>query len=87
MFLIFTKPGCKFCDKAKEALDARDIPYETTDLSLPENESVLKWFKEDAGFTKVPQIFYGRTHLGGCEQLLEYLEFRYDRNFKEEAAS
>jgi ribonucleotide reductase alpha subunit len=55
---VYTKPGCIYCDLAYELLDKHDIRYEII------TEHVYK---------TVPQIFFGKEHIGGYTDLVKYL--------------
>ena len=44
MFEIYSKPGCSFCEQAKQLLDSKGLPY---------NEHIL-----DVGQVKEPGVSY-----------------------------
>lgn len=85
-FVVFSKPDCKWCDKAKMALQLKDKKFDVFDLTLPESEEpdvskratpymdVALAFR----FRTVPAIFVSKngtavTFLGGYEALEKYL--------------
>jgi glutaredoxin len=72
MIMIWGKPQCPFCDKAKRLLDSREIAYEYKQLGVDfEREDVLAEFPEARTF---PQIVINGLKIGGYEQLGTYLE-------------
>jgi glutaredoxin-like protein len=67
---IFTKPGCPFCAKAKEQLKANGIVYEEVSLG---NGVTTSTIRAVSGKGTVPQVFVGGRHIGGSEELEQYL--------------
>jgi glutaredoxin len=71
--LIYSKPDCPYCVKAKELLDSRGIFYEEkivgVDISSEEYKDLIP------GHTTVPGIYIDGCFLGGYTQLVSY--FRY----------
>ena len=55
---VYTKPGCIYCDLAYELLDKYEIAYD----KITEHEHRM-----------VPQIFFGKEHIGGYTDLVKYL--------------
>jgi peroxiredoxin/glutaredoxin len=64
--LLFTKPGCEFCAKARKALDARGWTYEEVPASPRRLRAV-------SAKSSTPQIFIDGTHIGGADDLQTYL--------------
>lgn len=60
--IIYTKPGCVYCDRAKDLLEDMDIPY----LEAP-----LEQYKEQyaVDHCTAPQIFLDGKHVGGYTEL------------------
>ena len=72
MIMIWGKPQCPFCDKAKRLLDSREIAYEYKQLGVDlRREDILEEFPEARTF---PQIVINGLKIGGYEQLGTYLE-------------
>ena len=67
---VFSKPGCPFCMKAKEALRCARLEYE--EVILGKDASTVS-LRAITGRTSVPQIFIGGQHIGGSEELEAYL--------------
>lgn len=68
---IFTKPGCPFCEKAKEMLTNHGYQYEEIVLGTG---ATLTSLKAVSGRETVPQIFIAGRHLGGSDDLAAFLE-------------
>ncbi|MGB2078229.1 MAG: glutathione peroxidase [Vibrio sp.] len=67
---LFTKPGCTFCAKAKQMLAEKGLQYEEVVLG---KDATTVSLRAISGRTTVPQIFVGGQHIGGSEELAEYL--------------
>jgi len=69
-YMIFGKPSCPYCDRAKQLLSKYNIEYTYIDLSLDEDR--LKQFKEQ-GFRTVPIIYIDDKYIGGFNELQDHL--------------
>lgn len=67
--LLFTKPGCVYCTKAKRLLSEAGIPY----AELPTNPRILRALP---GKRTTPQIFVNGSHIGGADELELWLKAR-----------
>ncbi|WP_312241829.1 glutathione peroxidase [Pantoea sp.] len=67
---VFTKPGCPFCDKAKQLLQEHGMPFE--EIVLGQDATTVS-LRAVSGRATVPQIFIGGRHIGGSEELEHYL--------------
>lgn len=67
---IFTKPGCTFCTQAKQMLMDHGIQYE--EIVLGQDATTVS-LRAVSGRATVPQIFMGGRHIGGSEDLQQYL--------------
>lgn len=66
--VIYTKPTCPFCHRAKHLLQEKNMPFEEIDIAADparRSEMITKAF----GKTTVPQIFIDGTHIGGCDDI------------------
>lgn len=70
-YTVYGKTNCTWCSKATDLLDSLGLPYSYIPLDI--HRERLVWFKEIRGFTTVPQVFLGDTHIGGYTELKEYL--------------
>jgi glutathione-dependent peroxiredoxin len=68
---IITKPGCPFCAKAKEMLEAHGMDYEEILLG---HDATLRSVRAITGNETVPQVFIEGEHIGGSEALESYLK-------------
>lgn len=65
---IYTSPLCGFCHSAKRLLDQKGVAFsEVNVLTNPERKSEM--IQRANGARTVPQIFIGKTHVGGCDDL------------------
>ncbi len=67
---LFSKPGCPFCAKAKQMLLDQGMRYEEVVLGQDATSITLKAV---SGRATVPQIFIDGRHIGGSDELAEYL--------------
>ena len=77
MYLVMGRKNCPYCDKAKEALDGKGIPYTYVDITSGDGITDAVWknfLVEDLEARTVPQIF---RLLGGYDDLrLELMHVR-----------
>ena len=67
---IFTRPGCRFCARAKELLRKNELKFEELVLN---KEFSIRTAKAISGSSKLPQIFINGKKIGGAEDLEKYL--------------
>lgn len=65
---LYFRRTCPYCIRAKAYLDKKGFVYELIDLSNKPEE--LAALKKRTGWRTVPQIFFGDTLIGGCDELL-----------------
>lgn len=65
--VIYTKPGCPYCARAKALLDAKGAAYKEIVASM--DPEIRREMTERSGRTTFPQIFIGDRHVGGCDDL------------------
>jgi glutaredoxin-like protein len=73
--LVFTKPGCSYCARAKELLRGNGIVFEEVTLGKGITTSALRAV---SGKGTAPQVFIGGRLVGGSEELEQYFA-RQDR--------
>ena len=73
MMVMFTtsKFHCPFCEKAKRLLTEHGYKYIEYDIHT--DPDALQQFREHE-FTKVPQVFYNGTLIGGYTNLKDWVE-------------
>lgn len=64
--VIFTKPGCGHCARAKAALEAKSMPY----AELPSSPRILRALP---GARSTPQVFVDGKHIGGADELQAWI--------------
>jgi len=64
---IFTGPGCRHCQTAKDLLKKHDLPFVERDVSDPAEMEELR--KRLPRVRSLPQIFADGEHLGNDEDL------------------
>lgn len=73
-FVVYGKPDCGYCGKAKIALEMNSKVYEYIDIT--QDEDAMDMFIEK-GFRSVPQVFQEgggvSVHIGGFEELYKFL--------------
>ena len=65
---IYTRPGCGYCTAAKALLKRKNAAFTEFDVSKDPALRQQMWDRAGAGST-FPQIFIGKTHVGGCDEL------------------
>ena len=82
--VIYSKPNCIYCDKAKALVKGLDLNYEEKmfgkDFKTPDElfEAVGKQVRT------MPQIIIDDKHIGGYNELVEYFADKGLVNFKGE---
>ena len=69
-FIIHTKPGCPWCEKAKKAIKDSGESYQEIIYAEPDEIAEFKAL----GFKTFPQIYQNGEHIGGFADLLDYLD-------------
>ncbi|AGH80230.1 glutaredoxin family protein [Psychromonas sp. CNPT3] len=67
---LFTKPGCPFCAKAKQALQDKGIAFEEIVLGTDATSVSLKAI---TGQTTVPQLYVNGEHVGDSEAIIAFV--------------
>jgi len=65
---IYTRPGCGYCGAAKSLLTRKQAVFTEFDVTTDPTLRQEMWNRAGEG-TTFPQIFIGKTHVGGCEEL------------------
>lgn len=76
---IYSKPNCQYCDAAKGVFKKLGVQFEerVVGLHLTRDE----FFEKFPGQRTVPQIVVGDKHIGGYNNLLEWMQTNDLRNF------
>jgi glutathione-dependent peroxiredoxin len=68
--VLFSKPGCPHCARARALLEDRGIAYEQVELGKGITFSTIRAV---SGRGTAPQVFIGGRHIGGADDLATYL--------------
>jgi peroxiredoxin/glutaredoxin len=69
--LMLARHGCGHCRRAKQMLNERGIAFEAVHVG---DELSMRGVSAASGKATVPQIFIDGKHIGGADQLAEYLK-------------
>tara|TARA_A100001388_G_scaffold270495_1_gene248052 strand:+ start:2738 stop:3022 length:285 start_codon:yes stop_codon:yes gene_type:complete len=75
--IIYSKPNCPSCIKAKAQFEKMKVPYTTKNIGTDIQPQELFGIFEQKGLPQprtAPQIFIGDTYIGGYEALVKYIE-------------
>ncbi|MEM8593067.1 MAG: glutaredoxin 3 [Pseudomonadota bacterium] len=67
---IYTTQICGFCHAAKRLLTQKGVTYTEIDVGRDPSRRAEMTQRSNGGRT-VPQIFVGKTHVGGCDDLYD----------------
>jgi glutaredoxin-like protein len=71
--VMFSKPGCPHCARAKAALAAHAMRY----TDIPQDQKItLSVLRAVTGRTSWPQVFVGGNLIGGADELEQWLRTR-----------
>lgn len=62
MLTIYSKNNCPFCDRTKQLLESKNVPFNEINI---ENDAESRQMLLDKGLRSVPQIFYGYELIPG----------------------
>ena len=79
--VVYSKPACQFCVKAKDLLTR--LGYEYTEKVVTKDISLEEFFKELGKTVRViPQIVIDDEHIGSFNELTEYFADKGKINYK-----
>jgi glutaredoxin len=74
--VVYSKPNCNWCVKAKELLNKLHIQYDELVLDVDYDRDELRQLVPENIPLTVPQVFHDDHRVGGYEELVEYLDNR-----------
>ena len=81
--VVYSKPACQYCDKAKALLTRLGHNY--TEKVVTKDISLEELFKELGKTVRtIPQIVIDENHIGGYNELTEYFADQGKINYKGE---
>jgi len=72
MFEIYGTLDCVYCDMAKKLLTVYEREYSFIDVAQ-NNDVTAAFFKKFPNVQRVPQIMEDETHVGGYNELKQWL--------------
>ena len=79
--IVYSKPACQYCDKAKALLTRLGHNY--TEKVVTKDISLEELFKELGKTVRtIPQIVIDENHIGGFNELTEYFADKGKINYK-----
>jgi len=82
---IFWKEGCPHCSNAKNYLTARNIPYQSLDITEDVHLRMMSIYL--SGSQTIPQIFFNDEHIGGASDMLSIDPAILDKKIQETFAA
>ena len=68
--VVYTGPACPWCERAKMLLDKKGTTYREIRVDQqPDEFSTM--LERSGGRRSVPQIFIGKRHIGGFDEMSE----------------
>jgi glutaredoxin 3 len=81
MIIVYSKPNCQYCVKAKDLLTRLGCEY--TEKIVTKDISLEELFKELGKTVRtIPQIVIDEKHIGGYNELTEYFADKGKINYK-----
>ncbi|RRQ21708.1 glutathione peroxidase [Thiohalobacter thiocyanaticus] len=71
--VLFTKPGCPYCARAKDMLSDAGMEYEEINVG---GQVSLRSVRAASGSDTVPQVWIDGVHIGDSEALAEWMQQR-----------
>jgi glutaredoxin-like protein len=68
--VIFAKPGCPHCARAKKLLESQGYPYDEITMGKDVTSTTLRGV---TGAGTWPQVYIGGKRIGGADELEKYL--------------
>lgn len=65
--LMYSKPLCPYCIRAKHLLKSKAVTF--TDIDVSDQPRLRQEMEARSGRRTVPQIWIGDRHVGGCDDL------------------
>ncbi|MGK0499020.1 MAG: glutaredoxin 3 [Oceanicoccus sp.] len=65
---LYSTRFCPFCARAKQILEGKGLKYR--DIPVDAKPALREEMMRLSGRHTVPQIWVGKTHVGGCDELM-----------------
>lgn len=73
-FQLYTKDNCPWCDRAKQLMKEKGFTYTELIYNTDYTREDLQKKLPNINRLTVPQIFINNEHIGGYENLVEFLK-------------
>lgn len=67
--VMYSSPICPFCTRARALLRRKAVDFKEIDV-LADSKHKTEMIEKAGGRRTVPQIFVGKIHVGGCDELM-----------------
>lgn len=72
--IVYSKSDCPWCDKAKALLTEKNIPFKELKYNIDfSREQIAEKIPFNYNRVTLPQVFVDTIHIGGYENLKEFL--------------
>jgi len=77
---IYSKNDCKYCKWAKHFMNYRNYKFVEKNVTEIDDEEQEEFFEKMEGISKItyPQIFYGKKHIGGFNEMIKFTADKYN---------
>jgi glutaredoxin 3 len=65
---IYTRPFCGYCARAVNVLEQKGAEF--TEIEAGKDPAKRNEMMQRSGRSTFPQIFIGKDHIGGCDEML-----------------
>jgi peroxiredoxin/glutaredoxin len=76
LIFMFARKGCSHCARAKTALEKRSLQFE--EVFIGEGLISQRSIKAVSGKTSTPQVYINGKHIGGADELIQFLDQHKD---------
>jgi glutaredoxin 3 len=66
---IYTKPYCPYCIRALSLLEKKGVEFIEIEAAF-DHDKRAEMVQKSGGRATFPQIFIGKQHIGGCDEML-----------------
>ena len=77
---IYSKNDCNYCKWAKNFMDYKNYKFIEKNITKLDDEEQDEFFEKMEGISKItyPQIFYGKKHIGGFNEMIKFTADKYN---------
>lgn len=71
-FVVYSKPGCPYCDKVKKVLKLTKQPF--VEYTLNNQFDKNQFYSEFGNGSTFPQVICDDKKIGGCSDTIKFLK-------------